>query len=317
MAGTDRLSKVKYKIEDHMLIGSVYDNIMLKTKYRNKKLSYLYNVMVAQKHRMLYYKQLRRKYLDRCVDDPVWEKQPKAMNQDTIWFCWLQGIENAPQLVKRCLESLQKNLPDKKIIVIDSSNLGEYVSMPAYIMDKWAKGIIGNAHFSDMLRLELLIQRGGYWIDATVLCTDGHMLELIDKEPLFLYSFYYFGFNPEIMELNNWFIKSCTNNNILCLLRKLLYTYWAENDRAKDYFLTQIFLTMALEYYKDEYHTMPIVSQVDAHILATYIAEPFDRGKYELLKQSTGFHKLSTRFEQESIQKKGCFYDVVIQRGEY
>ena len=317
MAGTDRLSKVKYKLQDHMLIGSVYDNIMLKTKYRNKKLSYLYNVMMAQKHRMLYYKQLRRKYLDRCVADPVWEKQPKVMNQDTIWFCWLQGIENAPLLVKRCLESLQKNLPDKKIIVIDSSNLGEYVSMPAYIMDKWAKGIIGHAHFSDMLRLELLIQRGGYWIDATVLCTDGHMLELMDKEPLFLYSFYYFGFNPEIMELNNWFIKSCTNNNILCLLRKLLYTYWAENDRAKDYFLTQIFLTMAVEYYKEEYHAMPIVSQVDAHILATYIAEPFDRGKYELLKQSTGFHKLSTRFEQESIQKKGCFYDVVIQRGEY
>lgn len=53
-----KLDKVKYKIEDHMLLGSVYDNIMMKTKYRNKKLSFLYNVMVAQKHRMLYYKQL-------------------------------------------------------------------------------------------------------------------------------------------------------------------------------------------------------------------------------------------------------------------
>ena len=53
-----KLDKVKYKIEDHMLLGSVYDNLMMKTKYRNKKLSFLYNVMVAQKHRMLYYKQL-------------------------------------------------------------------------------------------------------------------------------------------------------------------------------------------------------------------------------------------------------------------
>lgn len=44
-----KLDKVKYKIEDHMLLGSVYDNIMMKTKYRNKKLSFLYNVMVAQK----------------------------------------------------------------------------------------------------------------------------------------------------------------------------------------------------------------------------------------------------------------------------
>lgn len=56
-----KLDKVKYKIEDHMLLGSVYDNIMMKTKYRNKKLSFLYNVMVAQKHRMLYYKQLLKK----------------------------------------------------------------------------------------------------------------------------------------------------------------------------------------------------------------------------------------------------------------
>ena len=197
-----KLDKVKYKIEDHMLLGSVYDNIMMKTKYRNKKLSFLYNVMVAQKHRMLYYKQLRRKYMDRCSASPVWEKQPKAANNDTIWFCWLQGIEEAPLLVKRCLESLRKNIPDKKVIVIDGNNLGEYVNMPDYIMDKWQRGIIGNAHFSDLLRLELLIEKGGYWIDATVLCTDSKMLEFIDKQPLFLYSFYYFGFNPEIMELN-------------------------------------------------------------------------------------------------------------------
>ena len=67
--------------------------------------------------------------------------------------------------------------------------------MPDYITDKWQRGIIGNAHFSDLLRLELLIEKGGYWIDATVLCTDSKMLEFIDKQPLFLYSFYYFGFN--------------------------------------------------------------------------------------------------------------------------
>ena len=132
-----------------------------------------------------------------------------------------------------------------------------------------------------------------------------------------MYSFYYFGFNPEIMELNNWFIKSCTNNNILCLLREFLYTYWKENNRAVNYFMTQLFLTMAVEYYEDEYKKMPVVSQVDAHVLATYIGEPFDADKYQLLKKSTGFHKLSTRFEQELIQAEGCFYDVVIKQGKY
>lgn len=27
-----------------------------------------------------------------------------------IWFCWLQGIDKAPELVKKCLQSLSKNL---------------------------------------------------------------------------------------------------------------------------------------------------------------------------------------------------------------
>ena len=131
-----------------------------------------------------------------------------------------------------------------------------------------------------------------------------------------MYSFYYFGFNPEIMTYNNWFIHSCTNNNILCLLRELLYCYWNDRDRAVDYFLTHLFLTMVVEHYKEEADKMPIVSQVDAHVLASYIYDTFDERKYELLKQSTGFHKLSTRFEAEKLEKQGNFYDVVIKQGK-
>ena len=50
------LAKINNKIKDHMLIGSVYDNIIKKVKYNDKPLDFLYNVMVGQKHRMLYYK---------------------------------------------------------------------------------------------------------------------------------------------------------------------------------------------------------------------------------------------------------------------
>lgn len=38
----------KKKIQDHMLLGSIYDNVMLKTKYRDAKLSFLYNVMIGK-----------------------------------------------------------------------------------------------------------------------------------------------------------------------------------------------------------------------------------------------------------------------------
>lgn len=309
------INRVLYKLEDHMLIGSIYDNFMMKTKYKDKKLKFLYNVMIAQKHRMLYYKMLKKKYLGRCLSQREWERKEKVNHSDTIWICWLQGFDKAPEIVQRCVESIRKHITNKKIVLLDENNLGQYVKMPDYIIDKWKRGIIGNAHFTDLVRLELLIQYGGYWIDSTVLCTDASVLEYIDKEPLFMYSFYYFGFNPEIMELNNWFIHSCTNNNILCLLRELLYCYWKERDRAVDYFLTHLFLTMAVEYYEKEYKEMPIISQVDAHVLATYIFDEYKEDKYALLKKSTGFHKLSTRFDTEQMKQKDTFYDVVIRQG--
>lgn len=312
----EKLEKVINKIKDHMLLGSVYDNIMELTKYRDPMLKFRYNVMVAQKHRMLYYKSLKKKYLKRCTAERPWESMPKKDNNDVIWFMWLQGIENAPLLVKRCYESLKKNIPDKKVIVLDEKNMSEYVELPDYIVKKWKSGIIGNAHFADMVRLELLIRHGGYWIDTTVLCTDSSILKEIDNTELFMYSFYYFGFNPEIMTLNNWFMKSNTNNNILCLMRKFLYEYWKDMDRAVNYFIFMIFMTIAVEYYEQEYSRMPIVSQVDSHVLASYIYSRFNQNSYDLLKKTTGFHKLSTRFNKDWI-RKGSYYDVIINQGKY
>lgn len=80
--------------------------------------------------------------------------------------------------------------------------------------------------------------------------------------------------------------------------------------------MTHLFLTMAVEHYEEEYRRMPIVSQVDAHVLATYIFDAFDNNKYELLKETAGFHKLSTRFDVGEMEKPGTFYDVVIRQGK-
>ena len=100
-----------------------------------------------------------------------------------IWWCWLQGIENAPSIVKACFNSLMREFKGSSvqevqgasdgydIKVIDSENWKEYVNLPEHIIKKWEKKQIPPALFSDLLRLELLIKYGGTWIDSTVLCT--------------------------------------------------------------------------------------------------------------------------------------------------
>lgn len=304
-------SKLLNRIKDRMLLGTLYDQLMLRLKYNDEKTNFLYGVMAGQKHRMIFYRRYKKRYLARCTKEKPWEKLEKTMNSDTVYIMWLQGIENAPEIVKRCYESQKALLPHKKFVELNESNYSEYVQLPEFILDKRKKGIIGDAHFSDLIRNALLIKTGGYWIDATVFLTDAELFPFIDKQPLFMFSYYYFGFNPEIMELNNWFIHSCSNNNMLCLLQELLYAYWKEHDRAENYFMYHIMESIVNDYYEEDYKKIPIVSQAQAHVLATYIYDEFDKDKYDMLVKTTGVHKLSTRFEQDKLGK-GTFYDVII-----
>lgn len=308
----DKLKKLGYKLQDHMLLEAIYDTLMKKTRFNPPVLSETYNIFVGQKHRMLFYKELKKRYFEACTKERPWECAPKVHHPEHLWFCWLQGLDDAPPIVKRCYESLKTHLPQKDIHVITNANLYEYIELPDYIMEKYAAGLIPPALFSDLIRLELLIRYGGYWIDATVFMTDDRLITRIDDLPLFMYSFFYFGFNPEIMRLNNWLILSTTNNNILSLTQSLLYAYWKEKTRVVNYFLFHIMNTMAVEYYEEEFKRIPIVSQVDSHILAAYIFDPFDPAKYELLKQSCGIHKLSIRFDPEQMKQKDTFYDYLI-----
>lgn len=38
-----------------------------------------------------------------------------------IWWCWLQGIEYAPEIVIACNNSLKRNFPEYEIKVIDAN----------------------------------------------------------------------------------------------------------------------------------------------------------------------------------------------------
>ncbi len=306
-------NKLINRIKDRMLIGTVYDQMMLKLKYNDEKTGFLYGVMTGQKHRMIFYRRYKKRYLKKCTNERPWETLPKTGNSNTVFIMWLQGIENAPEIVKGCIESQKRFLPDKKFVFLDENNFREYAELPDFIMEKRSAGLIGHAHFSDLVRNAVLIKNGGYWIDATVYLTDGELFKDIDKLPLFMPSYYYFGFNPEIMELNNWLIYSSTNNNMLCLLQEMLYSYWKDYDRAQNYFVYHIMESIVNDYYKEEFKAIPIVSQAQAHVLATYIYDKFDEEKYAMLKKTTGIHKLSTRFEQDKL-KEGTFYDFLFRR---
>lgn len=52
--------------------------------------------------------------LDRSYDSSLPHE-----SSNKVWICWFQGMENAPAIVKKCYESVKKNLSDREIILIN------------------------------------------------------------------------------------------------------------------------------------------------------------------------------------------------------
>ena len=103
-----------------------------------------------------------------------------------IWQLWLQGFDNAPDIVKKCVKSVKYFCHDKKIIYLDEKNISNYITIPEHIMHKYKKGIISPAHFSDYIRVALLSKYGGLWLDSTILLTDKIPDEIFESK-IFLF----------------------------------------------------------------------------------------------------------------------------------
>ena len=251
------------------------------------------------------YNYLKNKY-KYVVDNHTISKN--RMQSNKVWWCWLQGEENAPDLCKACLVSLRKNLKDREIIVITEDNYSDYIELPDYIIKKYKKGLITRTHFSDILRVQLLVTHGGTWIDSSVLCTDFDQ-NYFDKE-LFVSN----NMLKEDLSMvcSSWFITSESNNPILSLARNLLFEYWKKNNILINYFLFHIFITIASEKYLKLWNEMHKFSNVPPHVLQFEFFNKYDKDRWEEIKKISSIHKLTQKANFENADKNS-FYDYVLK----
>ena len=252
-----------------------------------------------------------KKYLVRF--DEKYDNALEHKKSDKVWVCWFQGMENAPVIVKKCYESLKENLVGKEIILITSENMCEYVNMPEYIIDKWKKGQITNTHMTDLLRLELLINYGGMWIDATVLCTSKDIPDYFFDSDLFLYQSLKPGRDGQALYISSWLICAKTNNRILMAARELCYEYWKKNKDLVDYFLVHHFISIALDFYEEDWHNIMPSDNSIPHILLLRLFDKFDEEKWKHITSVTNFHKLTYKFDESQTYIEDTFYKHIMK----
>ena len=276
------------RILDSIKKGNLGDKVI-----KNLIILFSPNYSIANaKWRWYTYKNLKRKY-KKIIDEFV-PNELNHKNSKNIWILWLQGYENAPDLVKCCINSVRRNAKGANVIVLDNENINQYIKFPNYIEKKWNEGKICPAHYSDLIRLELLCKYGGTWLDSTVLCTSNNDCNYVFEENFFVYKQMDLSRqNNNPIVASNWFIHSVSNNNILLLTRKLLHEYWKKHDYPIDYFIFHLFFTIATEKYNQEWEHVPVFNNNSPHTLQFELKNKYENKRWEQILRMSDFHKLN------------------------
>lgn len=282
---------------------------------------FLPEAVVAQKRDVIVKKYLNKKYAG--IIGEFIEKCPSnnhitTPNPYPVWVCWWQGEENMPQTVRICYKYLLNYANGNPITLITMENYQSYVNIPDYIIKKVEKGTISLTHFSDILRVCLLYEHGGLWLDSTVLLTSPlakmtcDFFSLKCKNDIF-----------ENISKKRWHIVvlySPSHNIIFEFVRKAIFEYFKFHDLDIDYYLLDYTIDIG-------YDAIPTIKKLIDNVppndgITNFIAynynEKFDIAVFNKLCKSTYFHKLNHKSNYHEYTKNGelTYYGYILQLGE-
>lgn len=244
------------------------------------------------------YKQsLIKKYLTSVMDIKKYYFEQYDDNRipKIIWVFWSTGIDNAPDIVKACRNSVSKNT-DCEIRELDLNNYQNYIKLPDVIENKFKHGKIKYVHFADILRVFLLAQYGGIWIDSTIFFS-----KMFDDD-IFNYRFYSNKINLSDIKYisrgrwSSFFLCSAECSPIFATLRDLYTEYWNKFDTIIDYLLIDYFIDITYDIYPYEFDLIPINNE-DIYILGDSLNKSGDLSTFTFSK--TFMYKLS--FKEEFV----------------
>jgi hypothetical protein len=157
---------------------------------------------------------------------PVCEAYPKV-----IHALWLQGRDAAPAMVRANLARWEKLNPDYELRVLDERDADALLAGKGY----------EDAHFwdaakSDIVRLELLGQTGGFWVDATVFPVLP-LSQWVDRieSPQGFFAFSSPGWDRP---LSSWFLAASRGNRIIARWLAETRRFWREESGRRPEFGT-------------------------------------------------------------------------------
>ena len=138
-----------------------------------------------------------------------------------IWIMWYQGREEMPALVEACYQSWLVHHPNWEVRLITWENVDSWVDIPSSLGPER----VSMQSYSDLVRLRLLHQYGGVWVDASLWCQQplDQWLGSYTREGFFM-----FQARPFVWS-TIWFLASAPNHFIIRTWTEAVGSYWHQH----------------------------------------------------------------------------------------
>jgi len=228
----------------------------------------------------------------------------KSELKDVIWIYWRQGEENAPAIVRKCINSVRRNAGNHHVIVLNERTMADYLVMPDFIEKKHQNGKIKEALYSDLLRISLLLEYGGIWCDATCYMTE-KIYPIIEGASFFMFNKSLLYANTIPSECSSWFIKAGKGNIALQKIRNILFHYYHNHSWLPDYYIFHV--THGLLVHTDKevrrlWESKPYICNMNPHVFLFSFSEPYNEKMYRHILNSCFIHKLTYKYDPKLLE---------------
>lgn len=253
----------------------------------------------------------RKNWLQAADNVPV---TPVIRNdhEERIFTLWLQGEEQAPDIVKSCFASIRRHCT-QPLVILDGKTVFDWITLPEAIVEKYRAGKIKPAHFADICRVELLHTYGGYWLDSTCYVSTPIPAWITEHD------FFVFMAGEKVHGnysfIQNCFIRARKGSYLLEAWRAMILDYWLHEDRRVDYFQHQVMFRTLVTYNAAAAELFGEMTRLDQYPTHLYLYEyknlPYDE-KVLLKAAEEGFFYQKTSYRDLENIVPGSFADHLV-----
>ena len=155
------------------------------------------------------------------------DSSPAGQLNRVVWILWLQGFENAPEVVRFCLHTWKARNPTWQVVELTDGNLADYIDPDS--LSVLRSLTIERQKFANLIRLYLISRHGGVWTDASNYCCR----PLDDWLPRHMASGFFAFRNPGPGRiLSNWFLSAVKGNVLTSLVFEQHRDFFVKNRFA-------------------------------------------------------------------------------------